>query len=125
MLTETPLLHQSLGPCLSFFLPFSLSLSLSLYFWLIPWSAKASCVTQGILASFLLSLSHHRLRTTRFWSNKGPTVVPRTGTLGHVADLDGVTPEVLLRPVSTKTWVNRLESSLTFLLYFIAYFKVQ
>ena len=30
-------------------------------------------VSQGILVSFLLSLSHRRLRTTRFWSIKGPT----------------------------------------------------
>ena len=47
-------------------------LSLSLYFWLIPWSAKASCISQGILVSFLLSLSHRRLWTTRFRSIKGP-----------------------------------------------------
>ena len=33
---------------------------------------KASCVTQEILASLLLSLSHHRRRTTRFRSSKGP-----------------------------------------------------
>ena len=46
--------------------------SLSLYFWLISWNAKASYVTQEILAFFLLSLSHHGLRTTRFWSIKGP-----------------------------------------------------
>ena len=67
MLIKTPLLHQSFGPLvfLSFFLSFlSLSLSLSLclslsLFWLILWSAKAGCVTQGMLASFLLSLSHH------------------------------------------------------------------
>ena len=50
----------------------SLSLSLSLYFCLIPWSTKAGSVIQGILASFLLSLSHHRLQTSRFWSIKGP-----------------------------------------------------
>ena len=47
-----------------------LSPSLSLSFWLIPWSSKSGCVTQGILASFLLSLSHRRLWTTRFWSLK-------------------------------------------------------
>ena len=58
--------------CLSFFL--FLSFSLSLYFWLIPWSLKAGCVTQGILASFLFSLSHCRLWTTRFRSIKGPIV---------------------------------------------------
>ena len=54
------------------FLPFSLTLSLC--FWLIPWSVKAGCVTQGILAFFLFLLSHRQLRTTRFWSNKGPTM---------------------------------------------------
>ena len=71
MLIKTPLLHQSFGPRLSFFL--FLSFSLSLYFWLIPWSAKAGCVTQGILVSFPLSLSHRQLRTTRLQSVKGPT----------------------------------------------------
>ena len=55
------------SPCLSFFLSLSLSL------WLIPWNAKAGCITQGILASFLLSLSHRWLRTTRLRSIKGPT----------------------------------------------------
>ena len=65
---KAPLFHQSLGPRV--FLSFSFSLSL--YFWLIPWSAKAGCITQGILASFLLSLSYRRLWTTRFWSIKGP-----------------------------------------------------
>ena len=51
---------------------FSLSLSLSLYFWLISWNAKAGCVTQEILASLLLSLSHRQHRITRFRSIKGP-----------------------------------------------------
>ena len=74
MLIKTPLLHQSLDShvCLSFFI--FLSFSLSLYFWLIPWNVKASCKTQGMLASFLLSLSHPRLWTTRFQSSKGPTL---------------------------------------------------
>ena len=49
--------------------PMSVFLSLSDYFWLIPWSVKASYVTQGLLASFLLSLSHRGLQTTRF---RGP-----------------------------------------------------
>ena len=42
LLINTPLLHQSLGPrvFLSFY-SFCLSLSLSLYFWLIPWSTEA------------------------------------------------------------------------------------
>ena len=66
MLIKTPLLHQILRPRVL------LSLSLSLYFWLISWNMKASCVTQEILASLLLSLSHHRRRTTRFQSIKGP-----------------------------------------------------
>ena len=58
----------------SFFLSIlSVFLSLFLYFWLIPWGAEAGCVTQGILTSFLLSLSHRRLQTTRFRSIKGPT----------------------------------------------------
>ena len=77
VLIKTPLLHQSFGPhvsfCLSVFL--FLSFSLSLYFWLIPWNAKAGCVTQGILASFLLSLSHSWLQTTRFQSIKGSTEI--------------------------------------------------
>ena len=76
LLTEfnkAPLFHQSLGPrvFLSFFLSPSLSFFLSVYFWLIPWRANASCLTQGTLASFLLSLSHRQLRTTRFLPLKG------------------------------------------------------
>ena len=64
------------SPCLlSFFL--FLSSSFSLYFWLIPWNVKAGCVTQGIVASFLLSLSHLWLWTIRFWSIKGPTASPQ------------------------------------------------
>ena len=66
-------------------LSFSLSLSISLYFWLIPWSAKAGCVTQGILASFLLSLSHRRLRTTRFRSIIGPQHFMGLNSLSGVA----------------------------------------
>ena len=50
----------------------STSFFLSLSFWLIPWSAEACCVTQGILASFLLLLSYHQLQTTRFHSIKIP-----------------------------------------------------
>ena len=64
MMIKTPLLHQSSGPHVF------LSFSPSLYFWLISWNA--SCVTQEILASLLLSLFHLRLWTTRFWSIKGP-----------------------------------------------------
>ena len=117
---KAPLLHQSLGPSvfLSFFLPLSFS------FWLIPWSMKAGCITQGILASFLLSLSHHRLWATRFRSSKGPTSGAQKQGLWYTwQDSDGVTPEGLSRPVSTKTWVNRLERQLTFLLYIITYLK--
>ena len=82
ILTQNSINHpcstRDLGPCV--LLSLSLSLSQSLYFWLIPWSAKASCVTQGILASFLLSLSYRRLQTTRLRSIKWPQqVAPRTG----------------------------------------------
>ena len=77
MWIKTPLLHQSFGPRV--FISF-LSLSLSLYCWLISWNMKAGCVTQEILASLLLSLSHRGLQTTRFHSIKGPQQVePRTG----------------------------------------------
>ena len=42
MLIKTPLLHQSFGPRVFLFLLLSiLSLFLSLYFWLIPWSTEA------------------------------------------------------------------------------------
>ena len=77
MLIKTPLLHQRFGPCVFLFFFLFLSFFLSLYFWLIPWNSKASCITQGILASSLLSLSHRRLQTTRFRSIKGPTLLVR------------------------------------------------
>ena len=74
ILTQNSIKHpcstRYLGPCV--LLSLSLSLSLSLYFQLIPWSVKAGCLTQEILASFLLSLSYHWLWTTRFWLIKGP-----------------------------------------------------
>ncbi|CAN0506115.1 unnamed protein product [Rangifer tarandus platyrhynchus] len=40
MSIKTSLLHQSFGP--------RVFLSFFLYFWLIPWSAQAGCVTQGM-----------------------------------------------------------------------------
>ena len=43
-----------------------------------PRALLVSCITQGILASFLLSLSYRRLRTTRFWSIKGLKHTPIT-----------------------------------------------
>ena len=63
-----PCSTRDLGPrvLLSLFLSLSLFLADSLE------HKSHSCVTQGILASFLLSLSYCRLRTTRFWSIKGP-----------------------------------------------------
>ena len=72
ILTQNSIKHpcstRDLGPRV---LP---SLSLSLFL------ADAGCVTQGILASFLLSLSYRQLWTTRFRSIKGPQqVAPRTG----------------------------------------------
>ena len=111
MLVKTPLLHQSFGPrvFISFY-----SVSLSLYFWLIPWSPRSKACWAHFLAraskpllrrrtvpsptregarcpraaawahrtglywlsstpgdsSLFLSLT---LRTTWFWSIKGPT----------------------------------------------------
>ena len=73
MLIKIPLLHQSFGPCVFLFFFLSLPLFLFIYFWLIPWNEEAGYVTQGILASLLLSLPHGQLRTTRFQSIKGPT----------------------------------------------------
>ena len=97
-------------------------LSFSLYFWLISWNAKAGFLTQEILAS-LLSLSHRRLQTTRFWSIKGPhQVAPRTGAW-NTWQIRVEWLEDLSRSVSTKTWVKRLESPITLLLYFITYLK--
>ena len=87
MLIKTPLLHQSFGPRV--FLSLSISLSLFLADSLERESQLP--LTQEILASFLLSLSHRRLRTTRFRSIKGPThqqypIVPffSTALLTHV-----------------------------------------
>ena len=72
ILTQNSIKHpcstRDLGPRV---LP---SLSLSLFL------ADAGCVTQGILASFLLSLSYRQLWTTRFQSIKrSQQVAPRTG----------------------------------------------
>ena len=90
----------------SFFLSFFFfSLFLSLYFWLIHWSAEASCVTQGILASLLLSLSHRRLWTTRFWSIKGPTSGAQNRDLVHV---DRVTPGPIEADGSNKLFPQKI-----------------
>ena len=67
---KTPLLYQSLGS--HAFLSFFSSLFISLFL-ADSLNVKAGCITQGILASFFLSLSHHQLWTTRFWSIKGQT----------------------------------------------------
>ena len=82
------MLHQSLGPCvcLSLFLADSLE-------------SKAGCVIQGILASFLLSLSHRRLWTTRFWSIKGPQQLsqkfPQSCFLINSSSVGSMLPPVL------------------------------
>ena len=70
-----------------------------------------------------LSLSYCWLRTTRFQSIKRPQqLAPEQGpgTRGRFGWSDS---KDLLKSVSTKTWVKRLESPITFLLYFITYLK--
>ena len=76
-----------------------------------------------------LSLSYRQLWTTRFWSIEGPQqVAPRTGTLAYVAFrtewLQAYWGQDLLRSVSTKTWVKRLESPIISLLYFTICLKL-
>ena len=88
------------------------------------------CVNQGISASFSLSLSYCWLWTTRFWSIKGPQqVAPRTGTLVYVVFrtewLRAYWGRDLLRSVSTKTQVKRLESPIISLLYFTICLKLR
>ena len=58
ILTQNSIKHPCSTRDLGLRVLLSFFLSLSLSFWLIPQSAKASFVTQGILASFLLSLSY-------------------------------------------------------------------
>ena len=84
----------------------------------------AFCVNQGISASFsLLYFLIGRLRTTRFQSIKGPQqVAPEQGLDTHM-QIRTEWPLGLLRPVSIKTRVKQLESSITFLLYFFTYLK--
>ena len=71
LLIKTPLLHQSLGPrvFLSFFL-FFLSFSLSLYFWLIPWSSEAHW------AHFLARASKTLLRSNCAFTHSRGRLVP-------------------------------------------------
>ena len=121
MLIKTPLLHQSLGPCV--LLPLSLSLSISLFL-ADSLEHESQLCNPGNISLFPFSNSLIIDSGPPGSSSiKDQQLPPRTGTLVHMADSDGVTPEGLLRLVSTKTWVNRLESPLTFLLYFIAYLK--
>ena len=77
-----------------------------------------------------LSLSYCRLWTTRFWSIKEPQhVAPRTGTLVYVVFrtewLRAYWGRDLLRSVSTKTQVKRLESPIISLLYFTICLKLR
>ena len=129
MLIKTPLLHQSFGPHVSFFfffLSFFLSLALSL-------SPSLSLVLADSLecGSWLCNPGNISLFT--FFTlivNSGP---PGSGPLKdqQVAPEQGLgargfgqsDPQGLLRPVTIKTRVNRLESPLTFLLYFSTYLK--
>ena len=148
MLNKTPLFHQSWGPrvCLSFPLSFSLLQANSLER-RSPLSSlscpglkdpreRAPCAyvkqckprvkgfigflhkPRNISLSLSLLLSYHQLRTTRFWSIKGPQqVAPRAGAW-YMWQIQTEWLKDILRSVSTKTWVKWLESPKTFLLYF-------
>ena len=63
------------------------------------------CINQGVSASFSLSLSYHRLRTTRFQSIKGlQQVAPEQGP--GISGISDRMTQGLLRSVSTKTRLN-------------------
>ena len=106
ILTEKSLKHlcsSELGVPVSFFLSLSLSPSL----WL------------------SLSLSYHQLRTARSRSIKGPQqMAPQNRDTGICGISVGGTWD-LLRLVSTKTWVKRLESPIISLLYFTICLKLR
>ena len=89
-----------------------------------PGALLAFCINQGISASFsLLYFLIGRLQTTRFRSIKRPQqVAPKQGLVTR-REIWTERPQSLLRPVSIKTWVKRLESPITFLIYFITYLK--
>ena len=75
------------------------------------------------ISLFLSLLSYRRLRTTRFWSIKGPQQVASKQEPGALGKFGQADPKGLLRLVSTRRWVIRLESAATFLLYFSTYLK--
>ena len=70
MLVKTPFPSELWSPCLSFFLSLSISVFLADFL-----EHEAGCITQEILASLLLPLSHRWLWATRFQSIKGPQQV--------------------------------------------------
>ena len=78
-------------------------------------------VPMSFFLFFCLLLSYRRLRTTGFWSNKGPTSGAQKQGLGTRGRFGWSDPQGLLSLVSTKTWVSQLESPLTFLLCFITH----
>ena len=96
--------------------PVSFFLFVSLYYCLIPCSAEAGCVIQGILASLLQSLVHRRLRTTRFRSIKEPTFcsyLPSFSASGsfQMSQLSasggqsiGVSASTSVPPMNTQDW---------------------
>ena len=111
---KAPLFHQSLGPRVSV----SVSVSLSLFL--------ANSLEHG---DRLRNAGNISLFPSFTFSSLTPDhqvpVHSRTPTSGtrnrawYTWQIRTEWPQGLLRPVSTKTWVNRLESTLTFLLYFI------
>ena len=115
MLIKTPLLHQSFGPHVSFFF-FFLSLFLADSLECGSWLRNPGNIS--LFTFFTLIVNS---RPPGSGTLKDHQVAPEKG-LG-TRGFGRSDPQGLLRPVSIKTWVNRLESPLTFLLYFSAYLK--
>ena len=82
---KTPWLHQSFGPCVFLSFPLSIiSLFLSLYFWLIPWSMEARWAHFLARASKTLSRRHTVPSPTRegSWCLHAAARAVRTGLYG-------------------------------------------
>ena len=91
MLIKTALLHQSFGPRVFLFF---FSLSLSLYFWLIPWSAEAHWAHFLAGASKTLSRRRTAPSPTRegAWCLRAATRALRTGLYWLSASTRGYQP---------------------------------